>query len=39
LINAAQLLGWAVYRGDSAMTKTGRLLATVEAAINQKAEE
>lgn len=38
-INAAQLLGWAVYRGDSAMTKTGRLLATVQAALNDKAKE
>jgi very-short-patch-repair endonuclease len=38
-INAAQLLGWAVYRGDSAMIKTGRLLATVQAALNQVAKE
>lgn len=38
-LNAAQLLGWAVYRGDSTMTKTGRLLATVQAALNQTKKE
>lgn len=34
-INAAQLLGWTVFRGDTRMVKDGSLLDTVMAAFRQ----